>query len=210
MLVLVDTGRGNLRSVEKALAAAGGQSVRTADPDLIRRADRVVVPGQGAFADAMVSLNKGGAAEAVLEFIGTGKPYLGICLGLQLLFDESEEHGPVAGLGVLPGTVRRLPGSNEFKVPHMGWNDVHQAGNTNPVLAPTDGSAEGSHFYFVHSYAAKPDREHDLALVAEHGGSLCAAVARENIVATQFHPEKSQDAGIALLQRFLAWTPGEA
>lgn len=199
MLALVDSGRGNLRSVEKALAAAGMQPTRTSDPDTVRRADRIVVPGQGAFADAMSALVEGGLDQAIKEHIATGKPYLGICLGLQLLFDESDEHGVSSGLGVLPGRVERIPAPG-LKIPHMGWNDV-RATRADPVL-----DADGQHFYFVHSYAAVPAQPAVTVLECDYGSPLCAAIRTDNITACQFHPEKSQDSGIALLTRWFELT----
>lgn len=199
MLALVDSGRGNLRSVEKALAAAGMKPTRTSDPETVRRADRIVVPGQGAFADAMSALVACGLDQAIREHIAAGKPYLGICLGLQLLFDESDEHGVSKGLGVLRGRVERISAPG-LKVPHMGWNDV-RATRSDPVL-----DADGQHFYFVHSYAAVPTEPEITVLECDYGSALCAAVRRDNITACQFHPEKSQDSGIALLTRWLELT----
>ena len=187
MIAVVDAGSGNLRSVEKAIAVAGGAPVVTRDPDVVRRADRVVVPGQGAFRDCMNGLRSRGLDQAVRESIRGGKPYLGICLGMQVLFEESDEHGPCAGLGIFPGRVKRFDAPG-LKVPHMGWNDVQ----------PT-----GRYFYFVHSYYAVPAREELVALWCDYGGRFCAAVRHENVLATQFHPEKSQAAGLELLRGFV-------
>ena len=199
MIAVVDSGSGNLRSVEKALAVAGGDPIVTSDPDVVRRADRVVVPGQGAFRDCMRGLAARGLMDAVREAIRSGRPYLGICLGLQVLFDESDEHGPCAGLGILPGRVVRFdrPG---LKVPHMGWNQVVRA-RPDPVLAEVPDDA---YVYFVHSYYVVPARAEMIALTCDYGGTFCAAVRHENIFATQFHPEKSQKVGLKLLAGFVA------
>ena len=202
-VAVADTGSGNLRSVEKALARAGADVVVTADADVVAAADKIVVPGQGAFGGCVAGLAREGGAlrEAVLEGIRGGKPYLGICLGLQVLFEGSEEDPSCRGLGVLPGTVRRfgvLPGC---KVPHMGWNQtMRRAAGGTPALGLVP---DGTYFYFVHSYFAVPDRAEDIALETEHGIPFCAAVARDNLFACQFHPEKSQDAGLALLTAFV-------
>jgi imidazole glycerol-phosphate synthase subunit HisH len=210
-VAVVDLGSGNLRSVEKALARAGADVVVTADADVIARADKVVVPGQGHFGACMAGLGREGGAlrEAVLEALRAGKPYLGICLGLQVLFETSEEVSGCPGLGVLPGTVRKFPAGTDLKVPHMGWNRATRPGDrapggTSAVQAVLAGIPDGTFFYFVHSYFPVPARPEDVALESEHGVRFCAAVARDNIFASQFHPEKSQDAGAALLSAFVA------
>ena len=197
MIAVVDSGSGNLRSVERALAHAGGAPVLTRDPDVVRRADRVVVPGQGAFADCMAAMQSSGLGEAVREVVRAGKPYLGICLGLQILFEESEEHGPVAGLGLLPGRVVRFAPS-VGKVPHIGWNQVRGA-EGEPLLR---GIPPEAHFYFIHSYVAVPAEARSVALTCDYGGAFCAAVRQENLFACQFHPEKSQAVGLRLLANF--------
>src|SRR5689334_14666535 len=150
MIAIVDAGCGNLHSVEKALAAAGGSPRVTSDPEVVRRADRLVVPGQGAFRDCMTGL-AAGLADAIREHLARARPYLGICLGLQVLFEESDEHGPCRGLGILPGRVERLPQRPGLKVPHMGWNQVRAA----RVGAPMP-IRDGEYFYFVHSYVVVP------------------------------------------------------
>ena len=204
MIALVDCGRGNLRSVERALAAAGAQPVRTGDPAVVRDAEKVVVPGQGAFADAMQSLAAAGLDEAIRDVIADGRPYFGICLGLQLLFDESDEHGPAPGLGVLRGRVEKLAGGGGLKVPHIGWNQVVQTA-PDPLI---DGLAGGRHFYFVHSYAVVPADPASVVLRCDYGEPVVAAVRAKNVFACQFHPEKSQRAGIALLRRFVTGEAG--
>jgi len=210
-IAVADTGSGNLRSVEKALARAGGAVVVTADPDVIAAADKVVVPGQGAFGGCIAGLSRDGGAlrEVVLEGVRAGKPYLGICLGLQILFEGSEEDPSCRGLGILPGKVRRFTDRPGLKVPHMGWNRTSRTSRASLPSAASDnagplaGIADGTFFYFVHSYFAVPDRAEDVALVTEHGEPFCAAVARDNVFACQFHPEKSQQAGLALLKAFV-------
>ena len=203
-VAVADTGSGNLRSVEKALAAAGADVVVTTDPETVAAADKVVVPGQGAFGGCIAGLSRDGGAlgQAVRQVIAAGRPYLGICLGLQVLFDGSEEDPSCRGLGVLPGRVRRFADRPGLKIPHMGWNatEPKAAAGRTAVLAHTP---PGTFFYFVHSYFADPARAEDVALVAEHGVPFCAAVARDNIFACQFHPEKSQQAGLALLRSFV-------
>ena len=198
MIAVVDSGSGNLRSVERALAQVGGSPIVTRDPDVVRRADRVVVPGQGAFADCMAAMERTGLGEAVREVVRAGKPYFGICLGLQILFDESEEHGPVKGLGLLKGKVVRFP-AGKLKVPHIGWNQVTPA--KGEVLLR--GIPAGSHFYFIHSYYAVPADPAQVALTCDYGAAFCAAVRVENLFACQFHPEKSQALGLALLANFV-------
>ncbi len=204
-VAVVDTGSGNLRSVEKALERAGGDPVITSDPSVVAGADKVVVPGQGAFGGCVAGLERGGGAlrQAVLESVRKGKPYFGICLGLQVLFDGSEEDPSCKGLGLLPGKVVRFKANPPLKVPHMGWNACGRgpAVTRTKVLADTPDQAW---FYFVHSYFPAPSDPADVALAAEHGVRFCAAVARDNIFATQFHPEKSQAAGLGLLTRFIA------
>lgn len=210
-VAIADLGSGNLRSVEKALARAGADVVVTADATVIAGADKVVVPGQGHFGACMAGLEREGGAlrQAVLEALRAGKPYLGICLGLQVLFESSEEVSGCPGLGVLPGTVRRFPTDASLKVPHMGWNRTARPPHRSSGAASTRPTAlagvpDGTFFYFVHSYFPVPDRPEDVALESEHGVRFCAAVARDNIFASQFHPEKSQDAGAALLSAFVA------
>src|SRR5258706_6820232 len=195
---------GNIRSVSKALErVAPRDTVRvTADPQLIRAADRVVVPGQGAMLDCMRQLAASGAREAVIE-AAARKPFLGICIGLKMLFEHGEE-GDTAGLGLLPGRVPRFPAlDSSLKIPHMGWNEVQQA----RPHALWDGIPDRSRFYFVHSYYPEPADRSIAAATCAYGISFTCAVARDNIFAVQFHPEKSQTFGLRLLSNFVQWRP---
>ena len=199
MIAVVDVCSGNLRSVERALAAAGGEVVVTRDAEIVRKADKIVVPGQGAFGVFMRGLVERGLGEALREAIASGKPFLGICLGLQILFESSEEQGPCAGLGVLAGKVVKIrPGDPKLKVPHIGWNQVR--GVTDPLLAGLD---EAPHVYFVHSYHAVPTDRSIVVLEAEHGVPVTAAIRKDNLFACQFHPEKSQAVGLRILRNFV-------
>jgi glutamine amidotransferase len=201
-VIVADLGSGNLRSVEKALAAVGARVAISADADAVARADKLVVPGQGAFGACAAGLDGGGGAmrEAVMSVIRAGRPFFGICIGMQLLFDGSDESPAARGLGILPGRVRRFRDTAGLKIPHMGWNRTRRgpAGASGPAAAVGDGAC----FYFVHSYFPDPARADDVALTSEHGVAFCAAVARDNVFGCQFHPEKSQAAGLALLRSF--------
>ncbi|HMG22703.1 MAG TPA: imidazole glycerol phosphate synthase subunit HisH [Kofleriaceae bacterium] len=200
MIAVVDVCSGNLRSVERGIARAGGDVVVTRDADVVRRADKIVVPGQGAFGVFMHGLVERGLGDAVREAIASGRPFLGICLGMQVLFDASEEQGPCPGLGVVPGRVVRIvPSAPDIKVPHIGWNRVAQR-RPDPMLA---GVADGAHVYFDHSYHAVPDDPSLVALGSDHGIELTAAIRRDNIFACQFHPEKSQSVGLQILRNFV-------
>ena len=205
---IVDYGMGNLRSVQKALAhvAADAEVSITADPDEIRRADRVVFPGQGAMPDCMRSLRDSGVGEAVTE-AASSKPFLGLCIGQQMLFERSAE-GDTEGLGVVPGRVVGFPLTPErraagLKVPHMGWNEVWQV----RPHALWDGIADGSRFYFVHSFYCEPAEAAIAAGETRYPDAFTSAIARDNIFATQFHPEKSSSAGLKLLSNFATWDP---
>jgi len=203
MIAVVDVCSGNLRSVERALAHVGGDVVVTRDPDVVRRADKIVVPGQGAFGVFMRELVARNLGPALREVIASGRPYLGICLGMHVLFDDSEEQGPIAGLGVIAGRVVRLRVADpRLKVPHIGWNQVafHRP---DPLLA---GIAEGAYLYFDHSYHVVPDDAELITIDAEHGIRLTAAVRKANIFACQFHPEKSQQIGLRMLRNFVEQT----
>lgn len=208
MIAVVDYGMGNLRSVAKALAhvAPDREVIVTADPVIIRRAERVVLPGQSAMPDSMRCLDATGLRDVVLEVM-RDRPFLGVCLGLQMLFDTSEE-GPTAGLGVIPGRVVRfrdvdlaLPSGERLKVPHMGWSPVHPT-RAHPLWA---GIADGERFYFAHSYHPAPQDGAVTLATADYPTPFTCAIARANIVAVQFHPEKSHRAGLRLLANFVAW-----
>ena len=201
-IVVADLGSGNLRSVEKALTTVGAEAVVSADPDLLARADKLVVPGQGAFGACAAALDHDGGAvrQAVRAFIDSGRPFFGICIGMQLLFERSDENPEALGFGILPGRVRRFVDRPGLKIPHMGWNQTRRG------PAAGAGVADGAFFYFVHSYYADPARAEDVALATDHGATFCAAVARDNVFACQFHPEKSQAAGLAILRAFVTAT----
>lgn len=198
MIVIVDYQMGNLRSVQKGFERVGYPAQISDDPDVIGAAEKVVLPGVGAFQDAMAALSSRGLVEVLREVIDAGTPFLGICLGLQLLFDVSYEDGRHAGLGVLPGEVVRFQAPAGLKVPHMGWNQLHFR-RPAPLFA---GLAEGAYFYFVHSYYVVPRDSGVVAAEASYPTPFCAAIWRENLYATQFHPEKSQRDGLAMLKNF--------
>ena len=200
---IVDYGMGNLRSVQKALAHVAPQAevAITSDPEAIRRADRVVFPGQGAMPDCMRCLNESGLGEAVAEAAGA-RPFLGLCIGQQMLFEKSAE-GDTPGLALLHGEVKALEHAPGLKIPHMGWNEVWQA-RPHPLW---DGIADGARFYFVHSYYCAPRESALTAATTDYPASFTSAIARDNIFATQFHPEKSAIAGLTLLSNFAKWNP---
>ena len=200
MIAVVDLGSGNLRSVAKAIEKAGGEVTVTSDPDVVVRADRVVVPGQGEFRTNMEGLAAHDLEPALREVVRAGKPFLGICIGMQILFDESAERGPVRGLGILPGRIVRfdVDPSLSLKIPHMGWNDVRLC-KDDPLWK---GLPERAFVYFVHSYYAVPAQP-ITCLETDYGGPFCAAIRHDNIFACQFHPEKSQAVGLALLANFV-------
>ena len=204
-IAVVDYGAGNLKSVAKALVRSGLDVEVTGDAAAVERADGVVLPGVGAFADSAASLRAKGLDRAIVASIAAGRPYLGICLGLQLLFDESDEHGATPGLGLLPGRVERFPDRDRdgapLRVPHIGWNQVRFSG-THPMLEALP--AEDT-YYFVHSYRAVPTRESDVVGRADYGDAFAAVVASERIFAVQFHPEKSQAAGRRVLDAYAGW-----
>ncbi|TWT48319.1 imidazole glycerol phosphate synthase subunit HisH [Botrimarina hoheduenensis] len=198
MIAIIDYGMGNLRSVQKALEKVGHAATITADPALLATARRVILPGVGASADALAAVRRQGLEGPIKEAIAAGKPFLGICLGLQMLFDVSYEDGEHQGLGVLPGKVVRFQLPRTLKVPHMGWNRIRLAGSP-PLYAGID---EGEHFYFVHSYYVVPQDASIVATRTDYGAEFCSSVWRDNLYATQFHPEKSQSAGLRLLKNF--------
>jgi imidazole glycerol-phosphate synthase subunit HisH len=195
VIAVLDVCSGNLRSVERALAHVGAEVVVTRDAQVVRNADKLVVPGQGAFGPFMRGLVDRGLGEPLRAHIRAGKPYLGICLGLQVLFEHSDE-GNCTGLGVLKGNVARLvPGDPRLKIPHMGWNRV-------VAKQQVPGIDDGAFVYFVHSYVVVPADPAVTALEATHGVPFCAAIQRDNLFACQFHPEKSQQIGLRLLKTF--------
>jgi imidazole glycerol-phosphate synthase subunit HisH len=201
-IALIDYGAGNLRSVENALKAAGAADMLvTANPDAVAHADRIVLPGVGAFKHCMDSLIAIDGMIAALEarVRSDGAPFLGICVGMQLMADAGEEHGRHAGLGWIGGTVRAFAPAPDLRVPHMGWNDVTPA-QPHPVVAAGEA-------YYLHSFHFADVADEDVLATSHHGDDFVAAVGRDNMVGVQFHPEKSQRFGIALLERFLAWRP---
>ncbi|MBI4297878.1 MAG: imidazole glycerol phosphate synthase subunit HisH [Chloroflexi bacterium] len=198
MIAVVDYGAGNLRSVVKAIQHLGYEVRVTSSPQEMREAPALILPGVGAAADAMASLERLGLIPALKEAVAEGKPFLGVCLGLQLLFDSTEEGGGGPCLGILPGRVRRLPPG--LKVPHMGWNQVRFAKN-HPVF---QGIPDGSNFYFVHSYYPEPDDPDIVVAKTDYGVTFASAIARDNLIATQFHPEKSGETGLLIYKNFLS------
>ena len=198
MISIIDYGMGNLRSVQKGFEKVGHQATITSDPGKVAAADKVVLPGVGAFEDAMTELRRRKLLAPVLEAIDSGRPFLGICLGLQLLFERSYENGVHEGFGVLPGEVVRFELPPEYSVPHMGWNQL-----TTPRRPPIlEGIEEGSYFYFVHSYYVAPNDPEVIAAETDYGGDFCSMIWRDNLYATQFHPEKSQSDGLRILRNF--------
>jgi glutamine amidotransferase len=205
IVALVDYGAGNLHSVENALKTVGAQVCVTADPDVLRAADRIVLPGVGSFRSCAEGLRAiGGAVEAMTERVHVGgAPFLGICVGMQLLATRGLEHGVTDGLDWISGEIRPIEASDEtVKIPHMGWNDVATTPHAHDHALVEPGEA-----YFLHSYHYHADSGADVVAMTDHGGGLVAAVGRDNILGVQFHPEKSQAFGLALLQRFLDWRP---
>ena len=211
MIAIVDYGMANLRSVERALARVGGDPIITSDARVIENADHVVLPGVGAFCACMTNLDNSGLTHAVRRSIDSGKPFLGICVGMQMLFDSSSEMGISPGMSVFPGRVveffetvpvsQRNPELLELKVPHIGWNSLR----VDPKSRLLHDIADGERVYFVHSYYPEPE---DLALISatsEYGIDFCCAVEKDNIAATQFHPEKSGAVGLRILRNFLLW-----
>ena len=203
-IAIIDYGMGNLRSVQKAFERLGHAAEVTGDAERITRAPGVVLPGVGAFAACMTNLAAAGLVEPVKQVIRAGRPFLGICLGMQLLFDESEEFGPVAGLGILPGRVVRFAADPERKVPHMGWNSVRVVRRA-PELA---GIEDGAYVYFVHSYYPVPRDADVIATTTPYGREFASSVVRDNVFACQFHPEKSQQVGLRLLDNFVGVVRG--
>ncbi|MAI35683.1 MAG: imidazole glycerol phosphate synthase subunit HisH [Planctomycetaceae bacterium TMED240] len=198
MITIVDYQMGNLRSVQKGIERVGGQAKISSDPQEIASAEKLILPGVGAFGDAMAEIHRRNLAAPIIDFVHSNRPFLGICLGLQLLFERGFENGEHEGLGVLEGDVVRFNLPPSFKVPHMGWNPVPKRADA-PILADTP---ENSHFYFVHSYYVRPADPSIIALECDYGGKFCAMVRHNNLFATQFHPEKSQTNGLQILKAF--------
>jgi glutamine amidotransferase len=200
--VIIDYGMGNLRSVENALVSAGGDPLISADPDVVCDAGRLILPGVGAFGDAMENLRRGGMDAAICDAVAAGTPLLGLCLGLQLLFTSSEEFGIHEGLNLIPGRVRKfeIPG---FRVPHIGWNQLEDI-RLSPLL---EGVPDGSYFYFVHSFYVDPVDQADVLCLTDYGRRFCSVAGRGKVFGAQFHPEKSQDNGKKLLRNFLSISP---
>jgi len=203
VIAIIDYGMGNLRSVQKGFEKIGSDAVVTADPRVVLEADKIVLPGVGAFRDCMHNLEQAGFVEPILKVISDGRPFLGICVGMQLLFSDSVEFGLYKGLDLIPGHVLRFPegmreSDEDLKVPHMGWNQL----NFKHKPAVFEDIDEGTNVYFVHSYYVKPDDDAVIATTTNYGIEFCSAIWKDNIVATQFHPEKSQHAGLRILKNF--------
>jgi glutamine amidotransferase len=201
-IAVLDYGIGNIHSVAKALRAVGTEPQITSDPDAVRQADMLVVPGVGAFADCLGCLLSRQLDGPVLEFIRSGRPFLGICVGMQMLFAESREFGSHRGLGVIEGTVERLREAEGIKVPHIGWNALQPSRPWSGSVL--DGCASGAMVYFVHSFSVAPARGEDWLAEANYGPNrICAAIQKDNVMGTQFHPEKSGDIGLGILRKFV-------
>jgi glutamine amidotransferase len=203
MIAIIDYGMGNLRSVQKGFEKIGSEAIVTDDPLVVLQAERVVLPGVGAFRDCMHNLEQGGFVEPILKVIAEGRPFLGICVGMQLLFTDSVEFGMYSGLNIIPGHVLRFPDNmtvagEKLKVPQMGWNQLSFKRRP-PVF---EGVEDGSNVYFVHSYYVRPDDSGVVATTTDYGIEFCSSVWKDNIVATQFHPEKSQEIGLKILKNF--------
>lgn len=200
MIAIIDYDAGNLKSVEKALLSLGEETVITRDPSVIRSADKAILPGVGAFGDAMKNLNNFGLVDVVKEFAASQKPFLGICLGLQLLFEHSEESPGVEGLGILKGDILRIPPCEGLKIPHMGWNSLKIRKDARLF----QGIPQDTYVYFVHSYYLKAADEDVVAATTEYSTLIHASVENGNVFACQFHPEKSSTAGLQILKNFAA------
>lgn len=199
MIAIIDYDAGNIRSVEKALLSLGGHVIITGDAEEILSADKVVLPGVGAFGDAMENIRERGLETVIHDVTESGKPFLGICLGLQLLFERSEEAPGVEGLGILKGEILKIPETEGMKIPHMGWNSLHLQ-NGGKLF---EGIQEQSYVYFVHSYYLKAEDERTVKATTEYCTHIHASVERENVFACQFHPEKSSDVGLRILKNFV-------
>ena len=205
MIAIIDYDAGNIKSVEKAVQFLGAEAVVTRDRQTILAADHVILPGVGSFGDAMEKIRNYGLEEVIHEVVEQGIPFLGICLGLQLLFASSEESSGVKGLDILPGTIQRIPDAPGIKIPHIGWNSLKFPKKSRLFK----GLPEDSYVYFVHSYYLKADEEDIVVATTEYGGTLIhAAVEKDNVFACQFHPEKSSDVGLQILRNFINVTRG--
>lgn len=203
MIAIIDYGMGNLRSVQKGFEKIGREAIITDDPQVVLQAERIVLPGVGAFRDCMHNLEQGGFVEPILKVIAEGRPFLGICVGMQLLFTDSVEFGLYCGLNVIPGRVLRFPDrmtvkGEKLKVPQMGWNQLSFKRRP-PIF---NDIADNSNVYFVHSFYVKPDDSTVIATTTDYGIEFCSSVWKDNVVATQFHPEKSQGIGLQILKNF--------
>ena len=199
MIAIVDYDAGNIKSVEKALQFLGEEPIVTREKETLLQADKVIVPGVGAFGDAMEKMHQYGLVEVLREIAGKGTPIIGICLGLQLLFESSEETPGVEGLGLLPGKIVRIPDKEGFKIPHMGWNSIR----INPASRLLKGIEKGAYVYFVHSYYLQAENEADVVATTDYVVNIHAAAEHDNIFATQFHPEKSGEIGLQILKNFI-------
>lgn len=199
-IAIIDYGMGNLRSVQKAFEHLGAKAEITADSEVILNSSRIVLPGVGAFRDAIHALENCALTGVIPDVIRMGKPFLGICLGLQLLFDRSYEDGEYTGLGIVPGTVQKFQLPADLKIPHMGWNQLNRKQPDNRLL---QGIPDRAWFYFVHSYHVVPDDPSWIAATTEYGEPFVSVISKDNVFATQFHPEKSQSDGLHLLQNFV-------
>ncbi len=199
MIAIIDYDAGNIKSVEKALQKLGADVVITKDAETILSADKVILPGVGAFGDAMSNLKKYDLISVIKQVVAKGTPFLGICLGLQLLFDRSDETPGVEGLGILKGDILRIPDHEDLKIPHMGWNSLHFQ-NGGRLF---EGLPEDAYVYFVHSYYLKAEEEEIVKATAEYGVTIHASVEKDNVFACQFHPEKSSDVGLQILKNFV-------
>ena len=198
MIAVIDYDAGNLKSVEKALISLGEEVIVSREREVILQADKVILPGVGAFGDAMEKLNRFGLVDTIHEVVAKKTPFLGICLGLQLIFESSDEAPEVKGLGLLPGKILRIPPAEGLKIPHMGWNSLKIKNGATLF----EGIADGSYVYFVHSYYLKADQESVVAASTEYGTHIHASVESENVFGCQFHPEKSSDVGLKILKNF--------
>ena len=199
MIAIIDYDAGNIKSVEKAMQSLGEEVVVTRDADTLLNAEKVILPGVGAFGDAMDKIRSYGLEDVIHQIVAKGTPFLGICLGLQLMFEESDETPGVKGLGILPGKILRIPDAPDLKIPHMGWNSLHFEKDTRLFK----GIKEGAYVYFVHSYYLKAEEASIVAASTEYSTHIHAAVEQGNVFACQFHPEKSSEVGLAILKNFI-------